>query len=537
MFFERHRALLEQALAAYADRGWWSAYPESTKPYAETRAAQDAAYQALLGQRFETGQGAEAWVGAEVSPFGPALGVTYPAASAETLMARAVAAGPGWAGASVEDRVGVCLEVLHRLNQASQLIAHAVSATTGQAPPMAFQAGGPHAQERGLEAVVLAYAEMMRVPARARWEKPAGRTTLVLNKTWRIVPRGVGLVIGCATFPTWNLYPGLFASLATGNAVIAKPHPGAILPVAITVQIGRAVLAEAGFDPDLLQLAPDTAAAPVTQALASHPGVGIIDYTGGTDFGDWLRVHAGALLFTEEAGANPVVIDGASDFPAMCQNLAFSLCLYSGQMCTTPQNLFVPSTGIAGHSFDAVVSGIVAAVDGLLADAGRAAAVLGAIASPATLERVAQARSLGRVARESAALEGEARTATPLILVVDAADQGAFAAERFGPISFIVRTRDTAQSIEIAADGARVRGAITAGLYATEEAVIERAAAVFGAAGAALSVNLLGGIYVNQSAAWSDFHVSGLNPSGNACLTDPAFIAGRFRVAQMRRAA
>jgi len=50
----------------------------------------------------------------------------------------------------------------------------------------------------------------------------------------------------------------------------------------------------------------------------------------------------------------------------------------------------------------------------------------------------------------------------------------------------------------------------------------------------ALSVNLLGGIYVNQSAAFSDYHVTGANPAGNACLTDSAFVANRFRVATVR---
>lgn len=48
-------------------------------------------------------------------------------------------------------------------------------------------------------------------------------------------------------------------------------------------------------------------------------------------------------------------------------------------------------------------------------------------------------------------------------------------------------------------------------------------------------MNLTGGIYVNQSAAFSDYHVSGLNPAGNACLTDSAFVANRFRVAAVRR--
>ncbi|MGD9923158.1 MAG: phenylacetic acid degradation protein PaaN, partial [Pseudorhodoplanes sp.] len=79
------------------------------------------------------------------------------------------------------------------------------------------------------------------------------------------------------------------------------------------------------------------------------------------------------------------------------------------------------------------------------------------------------------------------------------------------------------------------KGAITASLYTTSDAVIDDAADAFARAGVALSVNLTGGIYVNQSAAFSDYHVSGANPAGNACLTDSAFVANRFRVAPMRR--
>ena len=84
---------------------------------------------------------------------------------------------------------------------------------------MAFQAGGPHAQDRGLEAVAYAYDGDGPHPGTARWEKPQGkRRADPARQDYRIVPRGIGLVIGCATFPTWNGYPGLFASLATGNA-------------------------------------------------------------------------------------------------------------------------------------------------------------------------------------------------------------------------------------------------------------------------------------------------------------------------------
>ena len=49
-----------------------------------------------------------------------------------------------------------------------------------------------------------------------------------------------------------------------------------------------------------------------------------------------------------------------------------------------------------------------------------------------------------------------------------------------------------------------------------------------------LSCNLTGGIYVNQSAAFSDYHASGCNPAANASLTDAAFVAPRFHVVQSR---
>ena len=42
---------------------------------------------------------------------------------------------------------------------------------------------------------------------------------------------------------------------------------------------------------------------------------------------------------------------------------------------------------------------------------------------------------------------------------------------------------------------------------------------------------------LNFAAAYSDYHVTGLNPAGNASLTDLAFVAGRFRIVQSRRPA
>jgi len=542
-FFDRHRPMLDAAVAAIETRGFWSPFPEvpSGKVYGETaRDDGQAAYDALLNQPFALpGHPESQRLGAETSPFGPALGITYPAAPPAALIAAAQAAGPALAAARVESRIGVCLEILARLNRNSFLLAHATQHTTGQAFAMAFQAGGPHAQDRGLEAVALAWQEMTRFPAAAVWEKPQGKAApLVLEKHWTLVPAGIALTIGCNTFPTWNSYPGLFASLATGNPVIVKPHPAAILPLALTVRIAREVLAEAGLPADAVLLAVDAPGAEVTKTLATDPAVRLIDYTGSGAFGGWLRDHARqAHLFTEEAGVNSVVIAATPDLEGMCANLAFSLALYSGQMCTAPQNIYIPRDGIEtdqGHlGFDAVAAALTAALDGLLADPARAAGVCGAIANPATLARIAALRGTGRVLRESAPL-AEARSATPLLLAVTADDPLA-GAECFGPVALLVAVDSAEDGIARAAGLARQKGAITAALYDTDEARIARAIAAFAGAGVNLSINLTGNIFVNQSAAFSDFHVTGANPAGNASLTDPAFIAPRFRRAMWRR--
>jgi phenylacetic acid degradation protein paaN len=543
--FDAHQQLLLGALAAIRTRGYWSAFSEVPKTYGEAAPAEGrAAFEALLGRPFDfDDMPAQERVGAEVSPFGRPLGITYPKGDADHLIASARHAAPAWAQASLAVRTGIVLDILARLNRASFVMAHAVEHTTGQAFAMAFQAGGPHAQDRGLEAVAYAYDAMSRIPGEARWEKPAGRNTIRLDKDFHIVPRGIGLVIGCATFPTWNSYPAIFADLLAGNTVIVKPHPAAILPLALTVRIAHDALAAERFDPNVIQLAADTPETPLAATLASRPEIGLVDFTGSSAFGTWLRHNVrGKPLFTEEAGVNSIVIDSTGSFAAMCQNIAFSLSLYSGQMCTAPQCIFVPRDGIATEagrkSFEEVAHGIVESIDALLADPARALAVTGAIQNPATLDRIATARRLGRIVRDSAALPIEgARTATPLILVVDADDETAYLEERFGPIAFVIACADTDDALTRATVAARTKGAITASLYTSDDALVARAAPLYARAGVSLSINLTGGIYVNQSAAFSDFHVSGANPSGNACLTDPAFVASRFTVVGVRRPA
>ncbi|MBX7264987.1 phenylacetic acid degradation protein PaaN [Micromonospora sp. Llam7] len=547
--YDRHAETLNRALTAITERGYWSAYPESPSPrvYGETAAADGkAAYEAYLGGDFPLDQPGDGdRLATETSPFGVALNVRYPHATPDQLVAAASAALPAWRDAGPQARAGVCLEILDRLHRNVFELANAVQFTSGQAFVMAFQAGGAHALDRALESVAYAYAEMTRHPGAAGWEKPAGKgDPLRMTKTFHVVPRGVALVVACNTFPTWNSYPGLFASLVTGNPVVVKPHPRAVLPLAITVRYAREVLAEAGFDPNLVLLAPEAPGERLASTLALHPAVRIVDFTGSTEYGDWLEANARqASVYTEKAGLNTVVVDSTDDFAGMCRNLGFTLTLYSGQMCTTSQNILIPRGGIdtdQGHkSFDEVAAGIAAAIGKLTADPARGVELTGAIVNDGVLERLDEVTKVGQPVLESRVVEHpsfpDAVVRTPTIVKLDADDTATYAREWFGPISFAIATDSTAHSLEILRSTVREKGALTAAVYSTEEAVLDATEKAAIEVGVHLSGNLTGGVFVNQSAAFSDFHGSGANAAANAALTDGAYVANRFRIVQSRR--
>ena len=174
----------------------------------------------------------------------------------------------------------------------------------------------------------------------------------------------------------------------------------------------------------------------------------------------------------------------------------------------------------------------------LLADPARAVEILGAVVNDGVLQRLEAARKLGTVVLDTQAIAHplfpQARIRTPLIVRLDATDRDKYLAEWFGPIAFVIATDSTAESLAIAGDAVKTHGALTLSVYSRRQEVIDEAIDVAERTGVALSINLTGGVFVNQSAAFSDFHGTGANPAANASLTDSAFVASRFRVVQHR---
>ncbi|MFM7633744.1 MAG: phenylacetic acid degradation protein PaaN, partial [Betaproteobacteria bacterium] len=93
---DKHRATLDGALQAIHTREYWSPYGEHPSPrnYGEVSdVAGKAAFDALLGQRFELDQPAvQGWYEQETSPYGAALNVSYPVCDPDALIAAAQAA-------------------------------------------------------------------------------------------------------------------------------------------------------------------------------------------------------------------------------------------------------------------------------------------------------------------------------------------------------------------------------------------------------------------------------------------------------------
>jgi hypothetical protein len=88
--------------------------------------------------------------------------------------------------------------------------------------------------------------------------------------------------------------------------------------------------------------------------------------------------------------------------------------------------------------------------------------------------------------------------------------------------------------VALARELALEKGAISCAAYTTDEEMMELIESEMTSAGAPVSFNFSGPILINQNATFSDFHVTGANPAGNASISDPSFIRRRFSVVGTR---
>lgn len=553
--FTKHEDTIKKAITAIHERTFYAAYVEapSKRVYGETAMGDGVkAYKSQVGKAYDLLQASDSSVtAAEESPYTmEKQGITYPAFSDPAqYIAEAQRVYDVWRKTDPFTRAGILVESLERVSKRFFELCFATMHTTGQGFMMAFQASGPHSNDRALEAVALGLHEQTRFPTQTEWVKPMGRDKegnkmyVTLEKRYLNVPMGVSLCIGCSTFPVWNTVPAIYASLVTGNPVIVKPHPTSIYPIAIVIDELQRALKDNGFDPSIVQLASDLPDAPITKQLAEDPAVKLIDYTGGNAFGAYLEALPGKRTFTEKAGINSIVLHSTDNVKAMMQNIGFSLSLYSGQMCTCPQNIFIPKDGIdtpeGKLSYEDTVAALAKSVSKLVTHPKLGPGTLGAIQNPATWDRVKAAQSGAfKVILESIEVENpdfpNARVASSAIMEVPADNVDALSTEMFGPIVYVVPVDDYKHGVQLARDLATQHGALTFSSWCTDGEAREYMIDEMSQSYTSVAFNFTGPIWANQSAGYSDFHVTGGNPAGNASLTDPEFVLNRFEIVGVR---
>src|SRR6185436_15639000 len=97
--FEKHKELIERAIKANHERGYYAAYPEIPKAYPEDALAKgQEQYKNFLNKNFSLLQSdAGKWEGEEVSPYTQEnLGVKYPVYGVDDLIEKAKTAAASW---------------------------------------------------------------------------------------------------------------------------------------------------------------------------------------------------------------------------------------------------------------------------------------------------------------------------------------------------------------------------------------------------------------------------------------------------------
>ncbi|HEY6418662.1 MAG TPA: aldehyde dehydrogenase [Candidatus Binataceae bacterium] len=164
-----------------------------------------------------------------------------------------------------------------------------------------------------------------------------GEDLKLVNLTER-PPLGVGAIIIPWNSPlmlaTWNLGP----CLAAGNTCVLKPSELAPLT---SLALGD-VAAEAGLPPGVLNIVPGLGEAGA--ALASHPGVDAIAFTGGVATGRKVMAAAAESLkrvALELGGKSPNLVFADADLKRAAAGVARSIFRSQGQSCVAGSRLLV----------------------------------------------------------------------------------------------------------------------------------------------------------------------------------------------------
>lgn len=555
MWRDQHRPMMNSAIVAVKSRQPYSPFSDELTSYERAQIEQgEIRFKRLLDSKFQIDRHSladigEKRVGKETSPYGFPLGISYRAEHFDSLVKKANRSMSKWEHLSVELRSALLCEAITRIHADTFLFSHVGMHTSGHGFFMGFHANAIHAQARALESV----ARICQITAELTQQLDSELTVgdaqpQRILRNFQPKPAGLSLVYSGRVAPTWGAYPSVFASLAAGCPVIVIPHPEAILPLALTVKAIKSVCAEAGVSADIINLFCSDNDADYRKA-AQHRSVKLIDYMGKSEFGKWLRQHAWhARVMTQQSAQTSVFVHSTDNYDGMIENLAFGLCSYSAQLCTSPQNIYVLKDGIQLPdkiiTLDTFQRDLVAKIDQLLQRFQPPRDLLGVIIGKQTVADIRQCEGarFANVLRHCELLQdpefADAQVLTPSVIAVQPGFSSSleyYANEVAGPVSFVI-VKDDLKTVarELSYVGQEF-GVLGLGLYTIDANVEKAMKCVAADIGALLSVNFCSNYFISQCSVFTDIHGGAVNSSSDVTYGAPAFYHSRLRMTEDRK--
>ena len=236
------------------------------------------------------------------------------------------AAFNGWASTSLTDRVELCTAVSLRLQARGEEIAQLIAREMGS--PLAFAVGVQVALP------TVTFSSMQHLVEDLPWGQRIGNSLVVRE------PVGVVGAITPWNYPLHQVAAKVAAALVAGCTIVVKPSEVAPLSAFALAEI----MAEVGLPAGVFNLV--TGYGPVAgEALAAHPGVDMISFTGSTRAGRRVSELAAATVKTvalELGGKSANVILDDADIERAVVDGMTKCYINSGQTCSALTRMLVP---------------------------------------------------------------------------------------------------------------------------------------------------------------------------------------------------
>lgn len=261
----------------------------------------------------------------------------------------------------------------------------------------------------------------------------------------RRVPFGVVAGITPFNAPVNLLLQKVMPAVAVGNSIVAKP---ALAGTRVALRLAEMFVA-AGWPSGLFNVVTGDRATAL--ALAAHPDVAAISFTGGTAAGNDLVRAAGARKFVAELGSNAAnIVLADADLSLAASKIASAGFEASGQQCISAQRVLVDRS-VLDRFLPAFISAAKALKVGDVADPKTD---IGPMVHQAAAERVMTMvkDALDRGAKAALEPKRDGARVSPGILVDVPRDARLWKEEVFGPIVVVTPFETVDQALELAND-------------------------------------------------------------------------------------